>query len=243
VIIIPAIDIKEGKVVRLSQGRFNEMTIYSDDPVAVAKQWQDAGAAWLHVVDLDGAEKGKIQNLEIISNIARCVNIPIQMGGGIRTFEDVESILLHGVKRVIIGTKVIDDKKFLQDLLLKWPRQITVSLDCSRGFLAQKGWTSFSSLKATDFAKELEDMGLSCLIYTDISRDGTLKGPNIASIKELLDAVKIPVIASGGVSSLDDIRALKKLQADGLAGAIVGKAIYENRFSLQSAIDLCLQSE
>ena len=168
-IIIPAIDIKDGKVVRLSQGRFNEITIYSNDPITVAKQWQDDGASWLHVVDLDGAEKGQIKNLETISNIARCVKIPIQMGGGIRSIEDVENILLHGVRRVVLGTKVVEDKEFLKKILAKWPTQAIVSLDCARGFVAQKGWTSFSTLKATDFAKELKAMGVTSLVYTDIS--------------------------------------------------------------------------
>ena len=240
-IVIPAIDIKEGKVVRLSQGKFHEITIYSGDPVATAKKWEAAGASWLHVVDLDGAEKGAMKNFDKIVEIAKSVTIPIQVGGGIRTSDDIAKLLSQGISRVILGTKVIEDKEFCKKILAQWANRIVISLDCSRGLVAQKGWTSLSGLKATDFASELQDLGLSCLIYTDIARDGTLKGPNLTSIKELLTAVRIPVIASGGVSSLEDIVKLKQLEPQGLMGAIVGKAIYEGCFALKDAIDLCLQ--
>ena len=240
-IVIPAIDIKDGKIVRLSQGKFDEMTIYSTDPVGVAKRWEATGASWLHVVDLDGAEKGAMKNFNIIDEIAKAVKIPIQVGGGIRTDEDIEKLLNHGIARVILGTKVIEDREFLKKILLKWSNRIMVSLDCSRGFVAQKGWTSLTNLKATDFAKELETLGLCHLIYTDIARDGTMIGPNIKNIKELLDVVRIPVICSGGISDLGDIVKLKQLEPNGLMGVIVGKALYERRLYLKDAIDLCLQ--
>lgn len=240
-IVFPAIDIKEGKVVRLSQGKFQEITIYSIDPVSIAKKWETIGASWLHVVDLDGAEKGEMKNLSIITEIAKLVKIPIQVGGGIRTIADIEKLLAAGVNRIILGTKVIEDKTFLKKILDQWSNRVMVSLDCSRGIVAQKGWTSLSTLKATDFAKELEALGVSYLIYTDIARDGTLKGPNVKSIQEILAAVSIPVIASGGVSAIEDIATLKNLNAPNLMGVIVGKAIYEGRLYLKDAIDLCSQ--
>lgn len=242
-IIIPAIDIKAGKVVRLSQGKFHEVTIYSERPTLVAKEWEAAGATLLHVVDLDGAEKGKIENLDIIAGIAKTVNIPIQMGGGIRTKEDIKKVLASGVRRVVLGTKVIEDKEFLKEILSQWGEKILVSLDCSRGIVAKQGWTSVSTLKAEDFAKELASLGLKTLVYTDIARDGTLRGPNIDGIKNILDAVAISVIASGGISELSDIKKLVDLNAAHLAGVIVGKALYEHRFSLQDAIKLCSQKE
>ena len=151
-IVFPAIDIKDGKVVRLSQGKFQEVTIYSTDPVGVAKKWETTGAAWLHVVDLDGAEKGEMKNFDIISEIAKSVKIPVQMGGGIRTVADIEKLLSAGVARIILGTKVIEDKTFLKKILDQWSNRVMVSIDCSRGIVAQKGWTSLSTLKATDFA-------------------------------------------------------------------------------------------
>lgn len=239
-IIFPAIDIKEGKVVRLSQGRFHESTIYSNDPVSIAKRWESDGAAWLHVIDLDGAEQGEIKNFATIEKIVQSVKIPVQMGGGIRTHDDIRKLFACGITRVILGTKVVENRESLKWILGEWPEKIVVSLDCSRGIVTQKGWTAVSNLKATEFAKELEQIGLKTLIYTDIARDGTLTGPNIKGIIEILKTVKIPVIASGGVSQLDDIIALKELEPDGLAGVIIGKALYEDRFDLRDAIKLCL---
>lgn len=238
-LVIPAIDIKDGKVVRLTQGRFNEITIYSSDPVDTAEKWAAAGATLLHVVDLDGAEKGEIKNLDTIVQIAKSVSVPVQMGGGIRRKEDIAKLLDSGIARVILGTKVIEDRVFFREILGLWSDKIAVSLDCSRGIVTQKGWTSVSNLKATEFAKELQMMGLKNLIYTDISRDGMLMGPNINSIREMLKAVKIPLIASGGISELEDIINLKRLEPDGLAGVIVGKALYERRLYLKDAIELC----
>ncbi|MFH1360139.1 MAG: 1-(5-phosphoribosyl)-5-[(5-phosphoribosylamino)methylideneamino]imidazole-4-carboxamide isomerase [Candidatus Omnitrophota bacterium] len=241
--IIPAIDLKEGKVVRLSQGKFDEMTIYSSDPVKTAKQWEKSGAKILHVVDLDGAEKGQMQNFGLIAQIAKGINIPIEVGGGIRTEEDIRRLLGNNVARVILGTKIIEDKEFLANIISKWGEKIVVSLDCSRGIVAKKGWTSLSNLKATDFAKELQNLGLSTLIYTDISRDGTLIGPNIKGIQEMLSAVSIQIIASGGISKLEDIKKLLELKSYNLEGVIVGKALYEHCFKLKDALRLCSQKE
>lgn len=242
-IVFPAIDIKDGKVVRLSQGKFQEMTIYSTDPVGTAKKWEAAGASWLHIVDLDGAEKGEMKNFGAIREIVKEVKIPVQMGGGIRTEDDIKKMISCGVNRVILGTKVVEDKDFVRSILSQWAGRVIVSLDCSRGMVTQKGWTTLSNIKAADMANELQGMGLSALIYTDIARDGTLIGPNIKGIKDLLAAVKMPIIASGGVSSLEDMIQLKQLEASGLIGAIVGKALYENRLYLKDAIDVCSRKE
>jgi phosphoribosylformimino-5-aminoimidazole carboxamide ribotide isomerase len=242
-IVIPAIDIKEGKVVRLSQGKFNEVTIYSDNPAETAKHWEIAGASLLHVVDLDGAEHGEMRNVGWIEQIIKAIKIPIQVGGGIRTKQDIERLLASGVSRVILGTKVVEDREFLKEILSQWQKKITVSLDCARGVVTQRGWTSVSQLKATDFAKELQLLGLQQLIYTDISRDGMLMGPNIKTIREFLQSVSIPVIASGGISQLEDITNLKKLTSFGLCGVIVGKALYERRLYLKDAIEICSRKE
>ena len=242
-IVIPAIDIKDGKVVRLSQGKFNEVTIYSDNPVEIAKRWETAGASLLHVIDLNGAEHGEIKNFVHIEQIVKSVKIPVQVGGGIRSKEDVEKLFSSGVARVILGTKSVEDRQFLRDLLKKWREKIIVSLDCSRGVITKDGWTSVSKLKATEFAKELQNLGLAQLIYTDITRDGMMMGPNISAIREIIQTVTIPVIASGGVSQLEDIVNLKKLASFGLYGVIVGKALYERRLYLKDALDICSRKE
>lgn len=238
-ILFPAIDIQDGKVVRLLQGKFDQVTEYSQDPVSVAKQWESQGAQWLHVVDLDGAKTGTIKNKDIVLKIARSVKIPVQMGGGIRTKEDIAYLIEGGVARVVLGTKVIEDTTFLLDILADWKEKIAVSLDCSKGFVAQHGWTKTSQIKATDLAKELELLGLKVLIYTDIARDGMLSGPNYEGLKALLEATRIPVIASGGIANLDDIRRLKSLESRGVIGAITGKAIYEGKLDLKKALELC----
>ena len=240
-IIFPAIDIKDGKVVRLFQGRFDQMTEYSDDPVATAKRWEDRGAEWLHVVDLDGALTGEMQNFDIITKIAREVEIPIQVGGGIRSKETIEKLFSDGVTRIVMGTKVIENRTFLMEVVHKWKERIIVSLDCSNGLLTQRGWTSMTNLKATVFAQEIENLGLHHLIYTDIAKDGVLQGPNFRGIEEILNSVSIPVIASGGISSLEDLKRLRALEPKGLIGAITGKAIYEGKFDLKEAMNVCSQ--
>jgi len=241
-ILFPAIDIKEGKVVRLKQGRFDQMKEYADDPLMMARHWQNLGAQWLHVVDLDGAQKGKITNTTVIRKMAQSVEIPIQMGGGIRTQDDIQKLLDDGIGRVILGTKVVEDRKFIEKVISKWQEKIAVSLDCEHGLLTKKGWTDISDQKATDVVKELEALGLSCLIYTDIKQDGMLKGPNFQAIKEILQTTTIPVIASGGIAHLEDIRKLIALKPLGLLGAITGKAIYEGTLDFKDGLQLCLQN-
>jgi len=238
-IIFPAIDIKDGKVVRLRQGKFDAVTEYSTDPIEVAQKWAAQGAKWIHLVDLDGAQSGAMKNFDIISLIAKCVNIPTQVGGGIRTYEEMMRLFVSGIQRVILGTRAIEDRDFLKKILAEWQDKIAVSLDCSRGMVAQRGWTQVTDLKAADLAKELEALGVKYLIYTDIARDGTLTGPNFEGLNEILDAVNIPVIASGGIASIEDIKKLCALESKGLIGAITGKAIYDGTLDLQSAIKLC----
>lgn len=238
-IIFPAIDIKNGKVVRLVQGKFDAVTEYARNPVGIAKYWMEKGAQWLHVVDLDGAQSGEMKNLSVIEGIVKAVDIPVQVGGGIRQEKDLAHLFKIGVKRAVLGTRVIEDKNFRKALMQMEKDRIAVSLDCSNGMVARRGWTEVSKLKAVDFAKELEELGLKCLIYTDISRDGMLSGPNLEGLTQILNAVKISVIASGGIADLDDVRNLLKLKSKGLIGAITGKAIYEGTLNLEEAIKLC----
>ena len=242
-IIFPAIDIKDGKVVRLFQGKFDEVTEYSGDPLVVAQKWQQQGAKWLHVIDLDGARTGTMQNRDTIIAIAKKVPIPIQVGGGIRSHEDIQRLIDGGVARVILGTRVISDHNFLVEMLALWKNRIAISLDCSQGFVAQHGWTESSNVKAVDFVKNLEGLNIACLIYTDIARDGMLTGPDIVGLRGLLNMTEIPIIASGGVASVEDLRKLLDLEPEGLLGAIVGKAIYEGRVNLEEAIRVCSRKE
>ena len=237
-IIYPAIDIQDRKVVRLKQGRFDDVTEYSSDPVEMAKHWAELGAQWLHVVDLDGAKTGEMKNLDIIHGSVEALNIPVQMGGGVRSLEAIESLVDSGVSRVILGTRIVEDRDFLKEALSRWSDKIAVSLDCSNGFVAQRGWTTTSEVKATDLAKELETMGLTCLIYTNIACDGMLTGPDIDGLKELLSVANIPLIASGGVSCIDDIKVLSELTGDGLLGAITGRAIYEGKLDFKEALEV-----
>lgn len=238
-LIIPAIDIKGGKVVRLFQGNFTFVTSYADDPVAMARTWVGKGAERLHVVDLDGARLGALEQFDTIARIAQSVAVPIQAGGGIRTPDDIARLLEAGVAKVILSTKAIDDRKFLKEILQKWPEDIIISLDCREDKVARHGWTVSTDIQATTFARELQDMGVQCLIYTDISRDGMLSGPNLDSIRMMLKAVTIPIIASGGISQLGDIQSLLALSPQGLFGCITGRALYEGTLDLREAINLC----
>lgn len=240
-ILIPAIDINDGKVVRLRQGKFDQVTEYSSSPLAVAQKWAAAKALWLHLVDLDGAQSGAMKNLEVIRTIAQAIKIPVEVGGGIRRPEDVQRLLDAGVARVILGTTAVADRSFFKNILKNTPDKIAVSLDCSNGMVAQRGWTEMTKIKGIDLAKELEQLGLQCLIYTDIARDGMLTGPNFAGLSEMLTAVKINCIASGGIASLEDVQKLAALSQKhkNLLGAITGKAIYEGKLDFKEAVKLC----
>ena len=232
-IIFPAIDIKDGRCVRLYQGDYDQVTTYDDDPVRVALRWQEAGARWLHVVDLDGAAAGHPVNSDLIKGIRKETTFHIEVGGGLRTLDDVEMVLELGVDRVILGTVAIKNPTLLKEALLRWGERIVVGLDARAGKVAISGWRENSQVDAVALAEELSVLGAQRFIYTDIARDGSLQGPNIEALQAMQRAVSCAVIASGGVSSLADLRALA---AVGVEGAIVGKAIYTGDVDLATAI-------
>lgn len=235
-VVFPAIDLKGGKCVRLTQGQKDAETVFSDDPVDVAKSWLDQGADHLHVVDLDGAFEGKPKNLSIVEQIASQVKIPIQFGGGLRTTQSVKILLDLGVHRVVVGTKAIESQSWVEELCRLFPGRISVGIDAKNGKVAVKGWTSVCEWTALAFAREIEKVSPCAIIYTDISRDGMLQGPNISGLKELVAAVNTPIIASGGISSLRDIEALSQLP---IVGMIIGKALYTGHIKLSEAKRLC----
>ena len=232
--IIPAVDIKNGKAVRLFQGQRDRETVYGDRPLDMALRWQDEGATYLHVVDLDGAFDGESQNAPHLKEILQNVKIPVEIGGGIRTLEKAEKYCDWGAARVIIGTKALEDRALLEKMTAELPGKINVGVDAKDGMVAVKGWTETSGKKAEDFLRELSALPVAAIIYTDISRDGALQGVNVAAMKRATEVTAIPIIASGGVTSVDDIRALAPLP---LFGIISGKALYDGRLSLKAAMD------
>lgn len=238
-ILLPAIDIMNGKVVRLYQGQFDQVTEYGDDPLKTARHWESLGARYLHVVDLDGAKSGECRNAQVIQRIARGVSIPVETGGGIRSREVVDDYLNNGIARVVLGTRAVEDQAFLADVLKAWGDRIAVSLDCSNGFVAQRGWVETSTVKGVDLARELVSMGLKYIIYTDIARDGALTGPNIPGLKAMLKLEGVHIIASGGVKDISDIRVLAALESSNLYGVITGRAIYEGKLDLAEALKIC----
>jgi phosphoribosylformimino-5-aminoimidazole carboxamide ribotide isomerase len=235
-LLIPAIDLKNGQCVRLRQGRMDDVTVFSSDPVSVAKRWADEGAERLHVVDLDGAIKGQPVNLKVVEQIAEAVKIPVQIGGGVRDEETVQRYLNAGVAYIIIGTKAVNTPHFLRDLCIEYPRHIIVGLDAKDGRVALNGWAKVTHHDVVEMAQHCERDGVEAIIYTDIGRDGMMNGFNAASTQKLAKAVNTPVIASGGVSSLDDIRTLKEIEPDGVTGAIIGRALYEGGLSLKDCL-------
>ena len=234
-IIYPAIDIYNGKCVRLLQGKFEEVTVYFDNPLDAAKKWMDLGAEWIHVVDLNGAIEGKPINLRPIEEIMTGINLPIQIGGGIRSQEIAEIFLTMGAGRIVLGSAALEDPDLVQVLCSKFEERIAVGLDARDGKLAIHGWKDTSEKDALTVCKEFKEMGISTIIYTDITRDGMLTGPNFEGIQKVGSA-GIGLIASGGISSLDD---LKKLKALGVDGAILGKALYENKIDFKEALKIC----
>lgn len=235
-LIIPAIDLKDGRCIRLQQGRKEAVTVYSNDPVFTAKKWESCGARLLHVVDLDGAFTGAQKNFESIQRIRKHVKLAMEVGGGIRDIQTVEKLISAGIDRVIIGTSAIEDSAFVVAACNKFPGRILVGIDAKDGKVAVKGWEEVSSVDAGELAKRVETVGVAGIIYTDISRDGMLTGPNVSALKEMVATVNIPVIASGGIATLDDVKAL--LEIKGLWGAITGKAIYSGSLDLSEAIRL-----
>jgi len=235
-LVIPAIDLKDGKCVRLRQGRMDDDTVYSDDPVTMAGKWIEAGAKRLHLVDLNGAFSGKPENGDIIRQICNAYSdIPIQVGGGIRNKETVQTYLDAGVSYVIIGTKAVETPEFVAELCGAFAGHIIVGLDAKEGKVATDGWAKVSTHTVIDMAKRFEQEGIEAIIYTDISRDGMQTGVNIESTEALAKAVNIPVIASGGITNLDDIRALCAVESSGIIGAITGRAIYEGSLDFYAA--------
>ncbi len=235
-LLIPAIDLKGGKCVRLRQGRMDDVTVFSDDPVAMAQKWVDEGAERLHLVDLDGAVKGEPVNIKVVEQIAAAISIPVQIGGGIRDEETVQRYLNAGVQYVIIGTKAVNAPHFLHDLCLEFPRHIIVGLDAKDGRVALNGWTKVTGHDVIETAVHCERDGVEAIIYTDIGRDGMMQGFNAQATRNLAAAIKTPVFASGGVSTIDDIHRLKEIEGEGVAGAIIGRALYEGTLKLADAV-------
>ncbi|WP_152205212.1 1-(5-phosphoribosyl)-5-[(5-phosphoribosylamino)methylideneamino]imidazole-4-carboxamide isomerase [Marinobacter changyiensis] len=239
-LIIPAIDLKDGKCVRLRQGRMEDSTVFSDDPVDVATRWVDAGARRLHLVDLNGAFAGEPVNGEIVRAIARKYpELPIQIGGGIRSAETIEAYLQAGVQWVIIGTKAVKEPEFVTDMCRRFPGHIIVGLDAKDGLVATDGWAEVSEVKATDLAKRFANDGVEAIVYTDISRDGMMQGVNVEATAALAEACGIPVIASGGVTNIDDLMQLADVADRGILGAITGRAIYEGTLDVAEAQAWC----
>lgn len=236
-IIFPAIDLKEGQCVRLVQGRREDKTVYSNSPGEMARSFEQQGAQYLHVVDLDGAFEGEPRNLQAIAEIAAAIKIPFQVGGGLRTRADVARLLELGASRVIIGTRAVHNPLFMQELLEEYgPERILLGIDAHDGMVAMEGWLEKSTLDAFKFGQTMGHLGVKTAVYTDIARDGLLQGPNLPAIEQMVRSSGLNIIASGGVSTVENITALKELEPQGLVGAIVGKALYEGKISLADAL-------
>lgn len=231
-VILPAIDLKDGKCVRLRQGRVAEMTVYSDDPAAQARIWAGQGAEQLHVVDLDGAFQGEPQHVEVIGKIVEAAAIPVEVGGGLRNEAHVELLLSVGVARVIIGTRALEDLSFVSGLTRRFGDRIAVGIDARDGFVQVRGWVETTAKRAVELARQVEESGVRTIIYTDTATDGMLGGPNLEAMREICAAVACRVIASGGVSAPEHVTALKALACENLYGAIVGKALYDRKTTL-----------
>jgi phosphoribosylformimino-5-aminoimidazole carboxamide ribotide isomerase len=239
-LIIPAIDLKDGQCVRLRQGLMDDSTVFSDDPVAVARRWVEAGCRRLHLVDLNGAFAGEPVNGEVVTAIAAAYpELPIQIGGGIRNLETIEHYVRAGVDYVIIGTKAVKEPAFVAEACAAFPGKVIVGLDAKDGLVATDGWAEVSTVRATDLARQFESDGVSAIVYTDIARDGMMQGVNVEATVAMAQASSIPVIASGGITNLDDIRALLAVADQGICGAITGRAIYEGTLDVAEAQHLC----
>ena len=238
-LIIPAIDIKDGRCVRLFQGEMDKETVYFENPPDAARYWANEGATFIHIVDLNGAVEGRPVHTREVEAICRQPELSVELGGGLRSLEGVEAALALGVARVVIGTAAYDDAKFLRTLCQTFPDKIVVGIDARQGKVAVKGWKETTAMDAVALAKRCEQDGASRIIYTDISRDGTRAGVNLDETRKIARAVKIPIVASGGVATLDDIRRLLPLEKEGVEGVIVGRALYSGAFTLREAMALC----
>ncbi len=234
-LIIPAIDIKNGKCVRLTQGIFDSEKVYSDNPVDIAKKWEQEGASLLHIVDLDGAKKGTLINLKTINKITKAIKIPIQVGGGIRNKTAIESLPAAGISGIVLGTVALENKTLFIKLLKKYGSRIIIALDTKNGNLVKRGWLGETGRNYLKTAKEFEKLGVSKFMYTDVIKDGTLTEPNYKEIIKLKNSISVPILVGGGISRIDDIRKLKSI---GIYGVIIGKAIYEGRINLKEAINV-----
>ncbi len=231
--IIPAIDIKEGKAVRLFKGDPNAVKVYSENPVDIAKQWEEKGAKHLHIVDLDGAFEGKPKNYKIVEQIVKSVSIPVEFGGGLRSYDAVKAMVETGVERVIIGSLAYEDRDTFEKIVVDFPKKVVLGIDAKDGKLAIRGWLEKADITPLEFAEMYEEYPIWGYLYTDVNRDGTLIGPNIEGTKELAKNLEKPVIASGGVSSLEDVKRLYELRDLGVYGVVVGKALYEGKIKLE----------
>ena len=233
-LILPAIDIRNGKCVRLQQGDYNQETVYADSPVEMAKHWEQQGAEFLHIVDLDGAKEGVPSNFSIVRSIAESVKIPMELGGGIRNQETIQRYLDAGVHRLVIGTLALKEADWFREMCRKFPGKLVLGIDGRKGLVAAEGWLETSQTPATDLAKKYADLPLAALVYTDIAKDGMLEGPNIGEMEAMRRAVPIPLVVSGGIASLDDVR---RLASRNFHACIIGKALYENKFRLPDALE------
>ena len=241
-IIYPAIDIRGGRCVRLTEGRFDAETVFADDPAEMALKWAGIGAEFLHLVDLDGALAGEGKNVPVIERILQSVNIPVQLGGGIRNLETIEKLLALGVTRLILGSAAVKNPQLVEEACKKYPGHIAVGIDAKNGDVAIEGWGQGSGVAATELAKKMAAYGVETIIYTDISRDGMLSGVNVEATAALARACDVPIIASGGVASLEDIRRVKAVESDGVQGCIIGKAIYTGAVDLKAALALAKEA-
>ncbi|MCP3031376.1 1-(5-phosphoribosyl)-5-[(5-phosphoribosylamino)methylideneamino]imidazole-4-carboxamide isomerase [Halobacillus sp. A1] len=235
--IFPAIDMRNGQCVRLEQGDFNKQTVYGDNPFEVAKGFAEAGATWIHMVDLDGAKEGSKQNAEHVVKVAQQLDVKVQIGGGIRSEDDIEYYLSRGVDRVIIGSLAVRDLALTKQLLGKYGKRIVIGLDARDGYVATEGWLEKSEVQAVDLGKELASAGAKTFVYTDIAKDGMLQGPNTSEIVRLAEQTGVDVIASGGIKGIEDLQELKKYQQYNVIGSIVGKALYTDRIQLSDALN------
>jgi phosphoribosylformimino-5-aminoimidazole carboxamide ribotide isomerase len=234
-LVIPAIDVKDGRCVRLRQGDMAAETVYSDDVPSMARRWEEAGASLIHLVDLNGAVEGEPKNFPQIEAVRRALHVDVQVGGGIRTMATARRYLQAGISRVVLGTSALTDRKFLDEACREFPRRILLGLDARDGKVAVKGWTSVSETTAVDLLKELSSYAIGAVIYTDIARDGMLGGPNVSALGEIVASSPFPVIASGGISRIEDLQAVRSLGPQ-VVGAIVGKALYDGKLEYRSAV-------
>jgi len=235
--IIPAVDIKEGKAVRLFKGDPNAVTVYGDDPVNTAKMWEEKGAKHLHIVDLDGAFEGKPKNYRVVEKIVKSVNIPVEFGGGLRSFDAVKTMFEIGVERVVIGSLAYQDKDLFLKIIDSFPEKVVVGIDAKDGKVAIKGWLEKTDYTPLEFASQFDDLNIWGFLYTDVNRDGAMVGPNIEGTKKLAENLKHPVIASGGVGSIQDVKKLYAIRNYGIYGVVVGKALYEGKIKLEELED------